>query len=88
MILIKVVPGIECPVCGAPEVDPSRPVDHPSVADLPEDSLLRFSWWVRAFKVDNWSKCNWCGAWFDEQGNIDHSGILPGWKPFHPQIAE
>ena len=86
MIKIRVVPGINCLCCGAPEVDPSRPLDEKLLPNmtLPADSLLRFSWWVRAFKVDSWSKCNWCGSWFDDQGTIDTTDRKPDWKPWSP----
>lgn len=84
---IQVVDGMSCPCCGAPEVDYSRRIDPPVQPEKP-DSLLNFEWQVRAYKVDNWSKCNWCGAWFDDQGNIDHSGILPGWEHWYPRTQE
>jgi len=56
---IIVTEGLDCPNCGAPEVeDESLPVDQ-----------WKFN--IRAYRVDDWSECRKCGCWFDMEGNID-----------------
>lgn len=57
-LTIVVTPGVACANCGAPEVaNPDAPV-----------SEWRFN--IRAYRVDDWSECRVCGAWFNMEGRV------------------
>jgi len=58
-ITIKVLPGVDCPNCGAVE----------AYEDATSPTGMRFN--VRAFRVDDWSHCLKCDCWFDMNGNIE-----------------
>jgi hypothetical protein len=47
--------GIQCPHCGALEAYKNR--------ENPRDTT-KWSWMVRAFKIDDYSHCRNCDKWF------------------------
>jgi hypothetical protein len=47
--------GIQCPHCGALEAYKNR--------ENPRDTT-KWSWMVRAFKIDDYSNCRNCDNWF------------------------
>lgn len=60
-LTVTVVDGLTCANCGAPEVE------------NPTDPIGQWRFVIRAFRVDDWSECRRCGAWFDLAGNIQKS---------------
>jgi len=58
---------IQCPVCGAPEVDDS--------VDWHSDGDTYHPFWIRAYKVDNYHHCLWCDSWFHDDGDIERSPV-------------